>query len=64
MGTKIMIEVDEAKLKELVVQYLSVLIGTELTTKDVKFEVITKENYRAEAWENGRFRATVDKEGL
>jgi hypothetical protein len=28
--------------------------------KDIKFEVITRENYRAKEWERGDFRAKIE----
>jgi hypothetical protein len=56
------IEIDERKVRELVVKYLSEKLGDlTLTEKDVEFEVKTKENYRATEWENGAFRARITK---
>jgi hypothetical protein len=60
MATKVQIEVDERTLKNLVRQYLSQQVGTELDDKDIRIETKSKQNYKSE-WEQAAFRATVDK---
>ena len=55
------IEVNETVLQELVFDYLcKKLGGIGLTPKDVKIEVKSKQNYRAE-WERASYRAVVHK---
>lgn len=57
----IQIEIDETSLRELVLKYLEQKLGgIELDQDDVKIEVRSKQNYRAE-WESAAFRARVDK---
>lgn len=57
---RINVEIDEATLKVLVLDYLRTLLNEELTVRDVSFEVKTKKNYKA-VWEEGAFRVRVDK---
>lgn len=55
---KLRVEMDELYLKQLILRELQLqLPHLELNLANVKFEVITKQNYRATAWEEGRFRA-------
>lgn len=55
------ITIDEEKLKELVIAHLNELLGTMNFNKDdVKIEVKSKQNYKAE-WEVANFRATINK---
>lgn len=59
---KIDIEIDEAKLTQLVIDYIASTLGSvEFSKEDVKIEVMTKNNYRVKEWENGRFRARIQK---
>ncbi len=59
---KIEIEIDEKTLARLVLDYVKSQLGdVDVKEDDIKIEVITKENYRADKWENGRFRARVNK---
>ncbi len=54
----IRIELTEQDLKKLVLDKLRSMLGdVELDEKLLTIEVITKENYRANKWERGRFRA-------
>jgi hypothetical protein len=56
------IEYNEDDVKRLVLADLQNKLGVDLKVTDVAFEVITtKENYRAEKWEHGRFRARITK---
>lgn len=62
MGTKLVIEIDENTLREIVLKHLANITGIEnLQVKDVLIEVKTKQNYRTAEWENGAFRARIDK---
>jgi hypothetical protein len=54
------VELDEQTLRKLVCDYLSNLLNVTIVADDVKIQVKTTQNYRAE-WENGAFRATVNK---
>lgn len=55
------IELSETVLKQLVVGYLSDKLGdVRLDDGDVKIEVKSKQNYKAE-WETASFRAKVHK---
>ena len=57
----IRIEVPESTLKQLVFDYLQDKLGdVPLSSDDVKIEVKSKQNYKAE-WETARYRAVVDK---
>lgn len=59
---KIHIEVDTDTLRKLVLDYLhEKLTGIEFTEQDVQIQVQSKQNYRVHEWENGLFRAIVDK---
>jgi hypothetical protein len=59
---QISVEIDEIELKRMVVQRIQDLMpGSKITEKDVQFLVMTKVNYRATEWENGKFKATVGK---
>jgi hypothetical protein len=55
------IEYNGEDVKRLVLADLQNKLDVELKLLDVAFEVITKENYRAEKWEHGRFRARITK---
>lgn len=52
------IELTEADVKQLVLKHLSTLLEFELTDKDVKIEVKSRQNYKSE-WEEAAFRARV-----
>lgn len=55
------IEIQESVLKKLVFEYLQDKLGDiSLSPDDVKIEVKSKQNYRAE-WEVAKFRAVVNK---
>lgn len=55
------IELSETVLKQLVNGYLSEKLGDiQLEDADVKIEVKSKQNYKAE-WETAEFRAKVHK---
>ncbi len=58
---KVSLEIDEDVLKGLVIDYLGGKLNVPLANTDVKIEVKSKQNYRAE-WEVASFRARVDKE--
>jgi hypothetical protein len=58
---KLNIEYTEDDVKRLVLADINNKVDVDLKPIDVVFEVITKENYRAEQWEHGRFRARVTK---
>jgi len=61
MSTKIEVEIDENRLKILVLDYLSDLIGGRvLNTKDVTIEVKSQQNYKSE-WESASYRAKITK---
>jgi hypothetical protein len=58
---KIDIEIDEKRLRELVVEEIQSRLGDiPLETKDVRIIVKTKQNYKAE-WEVGEFKATYSR---
>ena len=59
---KVNIVYNEEDVKRLIMRDLIGRVGVEVKREDVTFEVQTKENYRATAWEHGRFRARIDKE--
>lgn len=62
---KIEIELTEQDLQALVLTHIREklgAVGDDLTIKDVKIEVKTKENYRATQWEAGAYRARVSKQ--
>ncbi len=59
---KIKVEVDEAVLKVLVIEYIRERVNAPLVLTDLKIETKSKQNYRAE-WESGAgFRATYEGE--
>jgi hypothetical protein len=61
---KIDIEIDENELRKMVIERLQRLMPSRnFNEKDVKIEVMTKNNYRVKEWENGAFRARVSKLG-
>lgn len=61
MSMDIDIKIDESYLKKLVLQELQNKLGEiDLTTDDIKIEVKSKQNYRAE-WEQCAFRARLVK---
>lgn len=53
---KIRVEIDEAKLKSLVLDYLEDILTVSLKSEDVTIEVKSKQNYKSE-WEKAEFRA-------
>jgi len=58
---KIDIEIDEKRLRELVINEIESRLGDIPFDKvDIKIMVKTKQNYKAE-WENGEFKATYSK---
>lgn len=57
---KIHVEIDEKQLKSLVYDYLLDKLGNvSLRPEDVKIEVKSKQNWKAE-WEEALFRARVE----
>jgi hypothetical protein len=59
---KIDIILTEQDLRHLVLEHLRTALGDiGLQEKDVKIEVMTKNNYRVKEWEQGAFRAHVEK---
>jgi hypothetical protein len=58
---KLNIEYTEDDVKRLVLADLNNKLDVDLKVTDVAFEVITKENWRAETWEAGKFRARITK---
>lgn len=59
--TTITVELNEDDLKQLVAEELRRTLNAEITEKDIRFEVKTKQNWRAAEWETGAFRATINK---
>ena len=57
---KIEILLTEEDLKELVKDKIESMIDKDVDTKDIKIEVKSKQNYKAE-WEYAKFRATYIK---
>ncbi len=57
---RIHIEIDDTKLKELVMHYLESILGVDVDIKDVEIQVKSKQNYKSE-WERAEFKAVVDK---
>ena len=61
MTMKITIEINEASLKELVVDEIARRLGDiPVSKEDIKIEVKSKQNYKS-VWETAAFRATYDK---
>lgn len=58
--SNIVIEIDESKLKQLVLEYLNDRVDAGIELSDVTIEVKSKQNYRSE-WEYAQFRARVAK---
>lgn len=59
---KIEIEIDEKRLRELVLDEIHDKLGSiAFTPDDVKIEVKSKQNYRSE-WEPAKFRARIEKQ--
>lgn len=57
---KINIEIDEDKMKELILGYIEAMLGDlPLDKKDVKIEVKSKQNYKSE-WEVANFRVRYE----
>ncbi len=56
------IEIDEKKVKELVVDYLQSICGDgiSIAAEDVKIQVKSKQNYKSE-WETANFKAIFSK---
>lgn len=62
MTTKIQIEINESKLKELAHDYLCNQLGeagAAFGSKDIKILVKSKQNYKSE-WEEAAFKASID----
>ena len=58
--SEIHIEIEESKVKSLVIEYLQSCLGDVVINEDdVKIEVKSKNNYKAE-WEVACFRAVVN----
>ena len=58
---KVSIEIDEARLKSLVIEFLSQKLGSlSFHPDDLVFEVKTSQNYKSE-WEKGKFRVRVER---
>ena len=57
---KLVVELDEADLKRLVIAELSRLVEFDLEERDVTIEVKSTQNWKSE-WENAAFRARVNK---
>lgn len=60
MSGEINIEIDEKKLKELVLDYISDIMNVDIDEKDIFIVVKSKQNYRSE-WEHAAFKATICK---
>jgi hypothetical protein len=58
---KLNIEYNEDDVKRLVLADLQNKLDVDLKVTDVAFEVITKENWRAEKWEHGRSAHALPK---
>lgn len=56
----IQLQITEDDLKRLVKEHLSNVLNVTLAESDIRIEVKTTQNYKAE-WEVGKFRATVIK---
>lgn len=52
------VEIDEQTVIGLIRRHINEVVGTEVADKDVRIEVKTKQNYRAE-WEVGGVRAVA-----
>lgn len=65
MTTRIHIELDEKRVRQIVLDYVARLMGDEVeyTEADVCLEVKSKQNHRSE-WEQAEFRATIKKTQL
>lgn len=59
--SKIDIEINEVTLKGLVRKHISDMLKTPIKDEEIKIQVKSKQNYRAE-WETASFRATVHKD--
>lgn len=60
--SSIHIEVDQVKLKELVIAYLEQTLGPlGLEEKNIQIQVKTRTNYRSAEWESGIYRAVYEK---
>lgn len=60
---KISVVIDASELRELVLAHLRAKLGdVKLEARDVRIEVKSNQNYRAE-WESAAFRAVVEKVG-
>jgi len=57
---KLKVEIDENKLKSLVIDYLNQELSLPVTEKDVLIQVKSSQNYKSE-WESAQFRATINK---
>ena len=60
MSSEINIEIDERRLKKLVVAYLSEKLNIDLIESEVNIQTKSAQNYRAE-WETANFKAVVRK---
>jgi len=60
MESRLHVELNENKLKELVFDYLQKALGdVDLKEEDVQIQVKSTQNYKSE-WETAAFRAVVD----
>lgn len=61
MSTKISVEVDEKTLRRLVLDHLNQMFNGTIGPEDVKIKVRSKQNFRDKEWEDGEFKATIEK---
>lgn len=61
---QVVIELNEQDLRLIVLDHIRKIAGMHdvpIEARDIKIEVKTKSNYRTAQWEDGAFRARVDK---
>ena len=59
--SKLYIELDENKLTELIIDYLSEHMGINgITIEEIDIQVKSKQNYSSE-WERAAFKAVIEK---
>lgn len=58
---KLTVELDEQTLRQLVIDHLSSILCVQMDASEVKIEVKSKQNYKAE-WEKAEFRARLEIE--
>ncbi len=58
------VEIDEIMLKKIIINFLSDHLTFDIEEKDVKFLVMTKQNYKATEWENGKFKVIVERKEI